>query len=212
MRLEVNVTSDLEVQLFVNDQHKKCFSDGRYVFNDLPENTTVKIKQIELQRKWYLFPLYILEGLFTMLLCCFSEYSAADFLRPYLHEYTFKINLQPDSKISVKSTSSNAKGDQGNLEVCGDNIYDVAHDIKFNASSFVSVLVKTYFTCLSGPLLLIAFLLFLLLATSFSSAIGIVVVALVSGIVLILSWIKIGIEKQKIQQAKAIFLDKKTIS
>ena len=209
MKLEVNIYSDSGLHLFVNNEQKKCFSDGVYVFNNLPEYTIVKIKQIEIQRKWYLFPLYILEGLFTLLLCCFSEYSVVDSLKPYLHECTFKITLQTDSKISVNSVCSNVNGEQGNLEVIGKNIYNIEHDVKFNNSSFTSVLVKTYFTCLSGPLLIFIIFLSLLLATSFTSVVGMVVIVLVSVFLLVISWIKINRETRKLQEIKECLFNKK---
>ena len=207
MKLEVNISSDSGLHFEVNNEQKKRVYDERYVFNNLPEYTIVKIKQIEIQRKWYLFPLYILEGLFTMLLCCFSEYSVVDFLHPYLHECTFKIALKTDSKISVNSACSNANGDQGTLEVIGENIYDIEHDVKFNNSSFTSVLVKTYFTCLSGPLLLFVIFLSLILATSFTVA-RMVVIVLVSVFLLVISWMKIKKETRKLQEIKEWLLSK----
>ena len=178
MKLEVNIVSDAGIRLFVDDKQKNCFSDGVYVFNDLPEYTIIRIEQLEIRRKWYLFPLYILEGIFTLLLCCFSEYSVENFFKPYLHECTLKIRLKTDSQIFVKASCSNLNGEHGCLEVVGENICDIEHVEKFNDSSFSSSLIKTYFTCLSGPLLMLIIFLYMIVATSYASVVGISIIAL----------------------------------
>ena len=208
MNLEINVSSDSRIHLLINGKQKKVYT-GVYYFNHLPEYTDIRIKQIENQRKWYLFPIYILEGIFTLLLYCFAEYSVTDFIKPYLHECTFKVALQKDSKIIVNSICSNVDGEQGHLEVTGNNIYDIWHDKKFNSSSFSSVLIKTYFTCLCGPLLMSIVFLSIFLATSSTSVVGIVFLMLVSVFLFIVSGVKISREKRKLQEIKKVFYEEK---
>ena len=202
--LEIHSESGLIVS--INDKMKTYYTDGTYFFKDLPKESFIQIKQIEPKRKWFLAPLYILEGFFTLALYCHSGYSSVEFLHPYVNECNFKlISDSGFSNVYVNAVESKVNADgkceKGTLEISGAGISDVMHYLRINHSSFKSSFVKMCFTFFSPFCVLIPIFLCLLFITP--NVIGSVIILLVTILLLIFSIYKIKNEHRKLSSIKS---------
>ncbi len=203
MKLKLSICSECSLNISVNGKSNIYHSNGVFEFSDLPEQTVIHVKQIQFRRKWYLFPIYILEGILTLLVYYQSEYSATDFLRPYIYECLFKIDTNDVSSISIDSVDSKVKDNcrcsHGYIMVQGEGIFNIKHIECKNDYSFRTTLIKTCFAFLWSPVLLLLLFAFFAFNTPNASIIGKIIIGVVFLLLLAFAIYKVICEKKKLQ-------------
>ena len=99
MTLKLNICSECGLIVSINGKNKQYYSDGCYVFKNMPNSINMQITQFQSRRKWFLFPFYIIEGLLTLLLNCYSEFFSVKYLHPYIYKCSFIITKADCCKL-----------------------------------------------------------------------------------------------------------------
>ena len=201
MQLEFDISSDSGLEIIVNGESQYCYADKLCMNIEYSETVTLQIKQLTHKRKWYLFVLYFIEGIFTALVCAYSGYSFYEYLHPYLYQCCCTIAPCDHCKISISSLLSKVTDDnvctEGFINVCGEHVLDMYSSSIINEYTFNSVFIKTIFSILSVPIVLFGVLSLIVFNSQSISVGGLVFVAIITISILLVCAIKIQIERKK---------------
>lgn len=208
MKLSVNVRSETELLLRVNEKVVHCWRDGEYIFDDLDGCVEVQVLQAESPCRWYMFPVYMVGGLMRAVFDCGTEFRADNHLQPYLHQCRFKLMLHDDTHISVSSVASKVQAGKcvaGHIKVEDRDVTDLEYQREINQVGFRSALMKGAYPLGGVWCILLVLLVYMCIAAS--SKAGAIVCAVVLLLLAVLMWFKLREEKQRLKILKEHVLE-----
>ena len=211
MTLRLNISADSGLTVSVNGKTKNYF-DGSFTLKNIPCGSTVQISQIQLRRRWFLLPFYIIEGLLTLIFNFSDEIFSFEYIHPYIYKCSFRINGDDSCELSVSSQLSkidrNGKLISGYINVSGAEILDCSIEKELNEYTFRYALIRIVYACISVPVLINGLLVLLSIMSDGFSWLGAIVIGGVLAVVYFIVILKIIEEKKRIGAIRSRFCEK----
>lgn len=208
MKFLINVETDITLHITVNSSKYICLSSRTIEYElDKDQILHIKVEQIPPKFRWYVFPVYLIGGLFNALMCYGSDsgYSSLNNAIPYVHHLTIDVTSSNSAGIFIKSKHSTISLESGKPEtdlgyIAADEIDPgkCSSDIIKNTNMVKHQLLKSAFAFLSVQASLWILLLWMIIYTDIHIFVDILIVIFLM-LLLAVSVVKINSEKKKLR-------------